>query len=103
MDGKDILHVRGNHIEIEHIQYDQINSVEFEFFWPLPRKEVTVLLKNVESQAIHPFVLEQPAVENDYTAKVYLDDRPGGYGWWEFELYYLEERPDQVGLAIAWP
>ena len=99
VDGRDILSIRGKSVEIEHLQSDGISSIEQEFFEPLPQKEVTVLLKTKESQEIHPFVLEQPSAANGYTAKIYLFDKPPGYGWWEIELYYVEGSPRDLGLA----
>ena len=102
VDGKDILHIRGEDVWIEHIRHDHVNSVETELFRPLPRTEVTVLLKEIESRPIRPFILEQPNEQNGYTLKVYLSDSPGGFGWWEFELYYVDESPSETGLAIPW-
>jgi len=61
-----------------------------------------VLVRDVESRTLHPFVLEQPTSENDYTFKLYLADRGRGYAWWAFELYYVERTPEQVGLAVPW-
>jgi hypothetical protein len=103
VDGRDILHICGETVRIEHIYADPINSAEHQFLCALPGREVTVIVKNIESRPIHPFILEQPTEENDYTAKIYLVDQPrGGYGWWEIELYYVDKSPDELGLAIPW-
>jgi len=52
---------------------------------------VQVVIDDLESRPMHPFILEQPTADNDYTVKVYLDDQPGGNGWMNFDLYYLDK------------
>jgi hypothetical protein len=27
---------------------------------------------------------------------------PGGNGWVEFDLYYVDETPEELGLAVPW-
>ena len=51
---------------------------------------------------MHLFVLEQPREENNYTVKIYLYDAPGGYGWFKFDLFYIEKCPEELGLKIPW-
>lgn len=63
---------------------------------------VTVIPHDIESRPMHPFVLEQPSPENDFTVKIYLDDMPGGNGWMIFDLYYIPESPESLGLQIPW-
>jgi hypothetical protein len=102
VDGKDIISIRGETIALEHIQDDAPHSVSHEFFKPLPARPVTVLVKDVESQIIHPFVLEQPTAGNDYTFKLHLADRHRGYAWWEVELYFVDKSPEELGLGLPW-
>jgi hypothetical protein len=102
VDGRDLLHVRGKTIEIEHLQSDPIADPSANFTAELPAREVTVLVKDKQSQAVHPFLLEQPTKDNDHTAKIYLFDQPPGYGRWEIDLYYLDAHPKDVGLALPW-
>ncbi len=102
VDGKDILSIQGDSITIDHIQGDPIHSVKYCFDRNLPEREVTVLVRDVESRAIHPFALEQPTRENNYTFKLYLDDQRQGYAWWKVELYYVEKAPEELGLAVPW-
>ncbi len=94
VDGKDILLIRGDHVEIQHIQNDPPQHVQYNLIQPLPQKEVTVLLNDLESRPIHPFVLQQPSKENDYTAKIYLFDSPGGSGWIKLDLLFLASSPE---------
>ena len=102
VDGRDILHIHGDSYRIEHIRWDHPHVQEFTFSAPLPRQEVTVIPHDIESRPLHPFILEQPSPTNDFTARIYLDDLPGGQGWMEFDLYYIEESPEALGLAVPW-
>ena len=102
VDGKDIVSVRGDTLAIEHIQDDPIQSAAYRFHARLPKREVTVLVRDVESRTLHPFVIEQPNAANDYTFKLYIADRGRGYAWWEFELYFVEKRPQELGLTVPW-
>ena len=102
VDGKDILTIRGETLSIEHIQDDPIHSMESRFYEPLPQRAVTILFKDIESQTIHPFILEHPSEENDFALKFFLADRSRGYSWWAFDLYYIDQSPDALGLAPPW-
>jgi hypothetical protein len=103
VDGRDLVRIHADILEVEHLRYDNILEMSFDFSHPLPAKEYTVIVKDIRSRSFHPFVLEQPSAENDYTVTVYLSDFPEhGYSWWEFELYYLPDSPAQLGLAPPW-
>ncbi|MBX3178973.1 MAG: hypothetical protein KF886_16585 [Candidatus Hydrogenedentes bacterium] len=103
VDGRDIVNVAGDTYSIDHIQWDGAHVQDFTFHGPLPEREVTVIPIDIESRPLHPFVLEQPSAKNGYTARIYLDDQPGGNGWMEFDLYYIDERPEALGLDVPWP
>jgi hypothetical protein len=103
VDGRDLVKIRTNNIEVEHLRYDNIVEMTHEFSNPLPQNECTVLIKDIQSRSFHPFVLEQPSADNDFTATIYLSDYPQhGYSWWEFEVYCIEKGPDVLGLATPW-
>jgi len=102
IDGRDILNIQGETYRIEHIRWDPPHVQEFTFHAPLPRRQVTVIPVDIESRPLHPFILEQPNSDNDFTARLYLDDLPGGQGWMEFDLYYIDEEPSALGLSIPW-
>jgi hypothetical protein len=102
VDGRDILKIRGDQIEVEHLRWDPIYFKESTFLNPLPKKEVTVIPNDIKSRPMHPFILEQPTAGNDYTVKVYLYDVPGGAGWCKFDLYYISKSPEELGLNIPW-
>ena len=87
---------------MEHLRWDPIYFRDYSFVNSLPKKEVTVIVNDMDSRPLHPFVLEQPKAENDYTTKIYLYDVPGGAGWVKFELYYLLKSPTELGLHSIW-
>lgn len=101
VDGRDILRIRGSRIDVEHIQGDRIDAVDYAFTNPLPERCVTVLVKDIESRDSQPFLLEQPCRDNDYTIGIYLKDGIPSYTWWEFELYYVDATPEGLGMKAA--
>jgi hypothetical protein len=102
IDGRDIISLKGEKVEIEHLRWDPPYFKDFQINEPLPRKNVTVIPRDIDSRPMHPFILEQPTEDNDYTVKVYLYDVPPGAGWCKFDLYYISESPEELGLQIPW-
>jgi hypothetical protein len=103
VDGVDLVKIQADKIEIEHLRFDNIVEMTHEFSDPLPQREYTVVVKDIQSRSFHPFVLEQPSADNDFTATIYLSDYPKhGYGRWEFEVYCIEKSPEVLGLAAPW-
>lgn len=103
VDGRDLLKVKGNEIEIEHLRYDEIQETTENIFSTLPAKNYTIVPVDIQSRSFGPFVLEQPSSENDYTVTLYLSDSPmHGYSWWKFELYYIPHSPEDLGLNVPW-
>jgi hypothetical protein len=98
VDGRDILHIKDDNFEIEHLRWDHPFITATNFFKKLPRQNVTVFAKDIESRPMHQFVLEQPCKENDYTAQIYLYDEEGGTGPNHFELYYIPLSPEETGM-----
>lgn len=102
IDGRDIVNFHGVEYTIDHIQWDGAQVKEFTSLAALPADKVTVIPVNIESRPLHPFVMEQPSEENGFTARVYLDDMPGGNGWVEMDLFYIDASPEELGLAVPW-
>ena len=102
VDGKDMLTIRGDTVAIEHIAADPIHVIESRVESPLPAKPGTVFLRDIRSGKIHPFVLEHPTAENDYTAKIYFFDPGPGYEPWEIEVYFVDEPPEELDAVPAW-
>ena len=102
VDGRDILKIKGKNLEVKHFRWDPIYAMDYKFLKALPAEQLTVIPKNIESRPMHPIILEQLCRENNYTAKVYLYDIPGGYGSCKFDLYYIPKSPQELGLEIPW-
>ncbi len=102
VDGRDILIIQGDKLKIEHLRWDHAHVRQSEFLEPLPPKAVTVIPACIDTRPVHPFVLEQPSAENDYTVKVYLYDKPAGHGLMRFDLYYIPDSPESLGVALPW-
>ncbi len=102
VDGRDLLIVNEDKHRIERLRWDGAHVQKIKFFTKLPKEEVTVIPLDIQSRPMHPFILEQPDAENDYTVTVYLYDKPGADGIMEFELYYIPMSPKEVGLNLPW-
>lgn len=102
VDGKDIVSIRGKTVRVDHISGDPVSGADCSIRVPLPEGEVTVLVEDLGSRAIGPFVLEQPTPRNDFTARILLFDEPPSSGWFEFNLYVVDAPPEQLGLEVPW-
>ena len=102
VDGQDLLRIQGDGYTIEHLRWDPAQVRKAEFLEALPEEGVTVIPKDIESRPIHPFMLQQPSPANEFTAEIYLDDQPPGHGWFIFDLYYIPEPPEALGLDLPW-
>ncbi len=102
VDGRDLIRIRGDEIEFEHLRWDGMTVTESTILTPLPDKDVSVIPQSIETRPMHPFILDQPSKENGYTVTVYLNDIPGGSDWWEFDLYYIPIHHRELGLNLAW-
>ncbi len=102
IDGRDILIIKDNEYKIEHLRWDGPSVKQCQFVGKLPQKAITIIPKDIESRPMHPFVLQQPNKENGYTTKIYLYDKPGGFGIVNFDLYYIPKKPGELGLKNSW-
>jgi hypothetical protein len=102
IDGRDILILKGDEYWIEHLRWDAPQVIDCRFLQKLPSEGFTVIPDNIKSRPMHPFVLQQPDKENNYTAKIYLYDKPGGFGRMKFDLYYIPKPPNELGLGNLW-
>ncbi len=102
VDGRDILSIGVDELGVEHLRWDPIYVQNHVFYKPLPRKAGSVVTEDIESEPMHPFVLEQPKEENGYVARIYLHDVPGGAHWVRFNLYFIDESPEKLGLKVPW-
>ncbi len=98
VDGRDLIRIRGSKIALEHLRWDGMTVAESTVVNPLPSSEVSVIAHSVDSRPMHPFILEQPCEDNDYTVTIYLNDVEGGRSWWEFDLYYITKPHMELDL-----
>ena len=102
IDGRDILHISGENMKLEHLRWDHPFITNQQFFTSLPANSVTVIPRDIESKPMHQFIFEQPSEDNGYTVQVYLYDMPGGTSVNHFELYYISKSQEELGLEIPW-
>jgi len=102
VDGQDLLHIKGNRYRIEHLRWDAPYVGRAEFYASLPEKEQIVIPVPIDTRPLHPFVLYQPSNENGYEAVIYLDDRPGGMGWFLFDVYSIDVPKDEDNIIRNW-
>ncbi len=102
VDGQDMLVIHGDRFDVVNIRWDGAHVEVGEILFPLPKGPGTIVPRDIESRPMHPFVLEQPSPDNGHTLKVYLDDLPGANGWMRFELYWVPETPESLGLQVPW-
>ena len=98
IDGSDLLRMSGERVEIEHLRWDAPSVEVCEVIAPLPGSPGTVIIKDIATEPLHPFVIDQPRAENGFTVEIYLNDKPGGANWWEFDLYFIPKPPRALGL-----
>jgi hypothetical protein len=60
IDGQDLLHIKGNQYQKEHLRWDNPQVRYAEFYSPLPEKDMLVIPVNINTRPLHPFVLQQP-------------------------------------------
>jgi len=102
VDGRDLLIVNGDSYKIKNLRWDGAHIQKIKLFTELPKREVTVIPRDIQSRPMHPFILEQPNAGNNFNVTVYLYDKPGGDGIMEFELYYIPRSPEEAGLNLPW-
>ncbi|MBI3853354.1 MAG: hypothetical protein HY298_24165 [Verrucomicrobia bacterium] len=102
IDGQDILSVNASQWHIEHLRWDGPEIKECKVLRPLPKMPLCVIPQDIESRPLHQFVIEQPSQANSFTAKIYLNDAPGGKGINRFDLYYVLKKPEELGLSVPW-
>jgi hypothetical protein len=85
VDGSDYIELRGDRVNIRHMQARPITDATFDVRSPLPRQPVNVQLRRVQGRGRVDLV-QQPSASNNYTAVVYIQDDDGGDDFYEFDL-----------------
>ena len=93
VDGRDVLELRADGYEIEHISADPVSAVRFQQFNPMPTGEdMDFVLKHVDVPGA-AYLMEAPAEDNKYTARIYLEDPEPGAGVFHIRLYAIPRQP----------
>ncbi len=89
IDGRDILHIRGDQIRVEPISGDGVHAVTARFARPLPRAAGSRwAIRPVAVRGV-AYVMTPPGPDNDFTLSIYLDDPDPGSGVFDFEVYRI--------------
>jgi hypothetical protein len=87
VDGRVILHVRGDRSDVEERSGRPVYRERSRFFARLPERRQDVRLEVREGRG-NVRVVQQPGPENNFTASVEIDDRQSGSGFYSIELYW---------------
>jgi hypothetical protein len=87
VDGRDQIIIRGDKIDIRHLEAKPVMGMTHTFSSPLPRREVTVGLNLLEGRG-SVRIVEQPTRGNNYAVIIEIDDPKGGADNYEFEIYW---------------
>jgi len=85
VDGRDVIHIRGNQLWIEHQAGGQIADANYRFESPLPNDQRTVSVRKLDGRGTVR-VIEQPSRLNNFTAKILIDDENGGADRYDLEI-----------------
>jgi hypothetical protein len=87
VDGRDQLVIRGDKIDIRHLEAKPIIGMSHTFSSPLPRRAVTVGLNILDGRG-SVRIVEQPNRGNNYAVIIEIEDPKGGADNYEFEIYW---------------
>ncbi|MBN2431239.1 MAG: hypothetical protein JXQ27_07180 [Acidobacteria bacterium] len=87
VDGRDQLIIRGDKIDIRHLDAKPIMGMTHTFSAPLPRRALTVGLNLIEGRG-SVTIVEQPSRSNNYAVVIDIHDPKGGADNYEFEIYW---------------
>jgi len=87
VDGRDQLIIRGNHVEVKHLEANPIRNMSQTFSSPLPKTNVQVNLNIIDGRG-KVRIIEQPSRSNNYALIIEIHDKKGGSDNYEFELYW---------------
>lgn len=98
VDEEAIVECRGNECRAESTRGGPVTRDRFRFTRPLPNRDVTVSLENVDGRG-EVRLLQQPREENGYTARVRIRDPQGGTGDYSFSLSWARPSRNEETFA----
>lgn len=87
VDGRDILCIRRGIVWIIHEEGEPIVEADFRLERPLPAEPVTVGVRKVRGRG-RVEILEQPTRENNFTARILIEDKKSGSDRYEIEVFW---------------
>jgi len=87
VDGRDILCIRRGTVWIVHEEGEPVVEADFRLERALPAEAVTVSVRKIRGRG-RVEVLEQPSRENNFTARILIEDRKSGSDRYEIEVFW---------------
>jgi hypothetical protein len=87
VDGRDILCIRRGTVWVIHEDGEPIVEADFRLERPLPAEPVTVSVRKIRGRG-RVEVLEQPSRENNFTARILIEDKKSGSDRYEIEVFW---------------
>ena len=88
VDNKVRLTIKGDTLEQETIEGAEKPAGKFSFTAPLPEQAVTVQVSRKEGRSKKIKVIQQPTVDNDFTAIIEIHDEGGGARDYVLEIFW---------------
>ncbi len=101
VDESAILYLRGDHLEVENPSGGRVQHQRYRLFHLPPDSHQTVRLEVVTGRG-SVRIQQQPALENDYTIIVAIEDRQDGRGHYSIALYWEASGDDTQGGTKHW-
>jgi hypothetical protein len=81
-----MLTMRGERVNIRHLDYNPITEATYEFVEPLPRQPVTVRLTKRSGRGTVEITEQPPRPETATRSPYLIDDPEAGNDFYRFEL-----------------
>jgi len=85
VDGRDLIHIRGNQLWVDHREGQAITQTEHRFYRVLPTYQVSINVRRLSGRG-DVRVLQQPSPYNNYTAVIQIEDRDHGADFYSLEI-----------------
>ncbi|MGA2184517.1 MAG: hypothetical protein ABSH47_15955 [Bryobacteraceae bacterium] len=101
VDESAVLHIRGDRLAVENPRGEGVQHQRYRFFHLPPDSRQQVRLEVVEGRG-SVRITQQPALENDYTIAIDIEDRQEGRGHYSIALYWDASGDDFQNGARPW-
>jgi hypothetical protein len=106
VDGSAILHLTGKRLAVQIQEGAPVERQKFHFSDALPESRQTVRVEVLQGRG-YVHIIDQPAIENNYTLAVAIEDRQPGSSFYSIALYWdtsnnAFERASQKMDRVTW-